>query len=534
MEGRKWLAAVLVMLLVVAGCGGDGTSPAQGGQASTKATSIGPNGGKASASDGRLIARVPEGALGEKVDIKVTEEPNAPPGHIGPAYRFEPEGQKFDAYVALEFHLDEKNIDERFPRLLVAREEGGQWVPVEMGWRRAADGIVTGLTRSFSVYGVVPAVEPPPGPCECEDAEWDACCEANGFVSNVAACECGPRNVRLWDKVICAADWTDFQSDFWKLQDCYGRVKGDRYQDLYDLGRCSGAWAECCKQAGGAGEAWASSIQEYESGKAPGCICELGCGPEPPGAQAAVFERCLGRAVKDGKALVHDNPVCAEPTGAAVSASDAGAATDGGGSSGTGGTSGSGGTGGTGGACACDVDPVCESGCGCDPDCKSTRDAGSDAGAGCTSPTDCPTGQGCKAGECCATCGCVNLSGPYTVAGTCPAAFFCTFAQSGCDLSTACASCTGTVSGDDASMTCSASGITGTCTGHWDGSTVAGSCTSMAGSCTFSLTPRSGECVLGEWGPNGCQSGGGTCPADQPAKVGCDSREDQPICCPAD
>src|SRR5262245_19894434 len=78
---RHTLNVLLSSVLLAAGCSGPGEA-------------VGPAGGTVRSADGVSIT-IPAGALLDEVPITITRVQAAPPGALGPAYHFEPEGLTF-------------------------------------------------------------------------------------------------------------------------------------------------------------------------------------------------------------------------------------------------------------------------------------------------------------------------------------------------------------------------------------------------------------------------------------------------------
>jgi len=90
-----------ILILILPACGGSGSNNSQ-------TTTIGPEGGIASSSDGRLSLVIPAGALGNSTDITITELATEQNSAVDSSGRFllEPEGLTFLAPVRVELQTN--------------------------------------------------------------------------------------------------------------------------------------------------------------------------------------------------------------------------------------------------------------------------------------------------------------------------------------------------------------------------------------------------------------------------------------------
>ena len=73
-------------------------------------TTIGPDGGKVTSSDGILSLDIPQGALSEQTDISVQPISNEAPLGVGLGYRLTPEGTAFSVPITLTFHYTDEML----------------------------------------------------------------------------------------------------------------------------------------------------------------------------------------------------------------------------------------------------------------------------------------------------------------------------------------------------------------------------------------------------------------------------------------
>jgi hypothetical protein len=79
---------------------------------------IGPEGGSLNSSDGKLVLRIPAGALSSVTQISILPVTNNAPGGRGNAYRFGPEGTKLNEPATLTFHYTDNDVSGSLPMFL--------------------------------------------------------------------------------------------------------------------------------------------------------------------------------------------------------------------------------------------------------------------------------------------------------------------------------------------------------------------------------------------------------------------------------
>lgn len=152
----RWM--VLLPALLLAGCGSD-DGPVNPADPPRDPAVVGPAGGSFSSTDGRVEVAVPAGAVSSDIRLSVAPRQNVLASeNVGAAWEFGPSGTQFAQPVRLRLRFDRDDFEEGtdLTRLLLARLEGGTWVPRgESVSVNAATGELQGSVRSFSTWGIV-------------------------------------------------------------------------------------------------------------------------------------------------------------------------------------------------------------------------------------------------------------------------------------------------------------------------------------------------------------------------------------------
>ncbi|MBD3182309.1 hypothetical protein GF312_08455 [Candidatus Poribacteria bacterium] len=119
-------------------------------------TSIGSQGGTAFSADGNAVLEIPAGALSSKVTIVVGESSVIPHGTVGKAYKFGPEGLKFNKPVDIRFQYDPEDIPAGAADydLVLGKQSGERWSEVPNCNVDIANHKITALITGFSIYGI--------------------------------------------------------------------------------------------------------------------------------------------------------------------------------------------------------------------------------------------------------------------------------------------------------------------------------------------------------------------------------------------
>ena len=126
---------------------------------------IGIAGGQATGASGKVTVTVPAGALPTLTPITIVPVPNPPsdPGLVpGTVYDFGPDGTQFTQAVTLRIKYDPTLLGPGAnpAQFRVAKLSGTTWTPLAGSTVDVGTNIVTGLTSSFSEYGVVETPAP--------------------------------------------------------------------------------------------------------------------------------------------------------------------------------------------------------------------------------------------------------------------------------------------------------------------------------------------------------------------------------------
>lgn len=129
---------------------------------------IGGLGGSLASADGQVALEIPPGSLASGLALTIAEARNAPPGFLGKAYEFGPDGTTFLAPVTVAF-----NYDPSHPAAArIASASGGRWVPEAVV---AADRSLHAFTTHLSTWALVPAASG----SSCTD-DFHYCCGIAG------------------------------------------------------------------------------------------------------------------------------------------------------------------------------------------------------------------------------------------------------------------------------------------------------------------------------------------------------------------
>jgi len=186
-SGRALLPAVLVLTLVLSGCGGsDGGGESGGAVATTPAATtpaattpastanvykaapvgtptgtpvtnqIGPAGGSVTSSDGRLTLDIPTGALAAPTDVTIQPITDTTPGGgIGSGYRLEPDGLTSPVPITLTFHVSEAEALALGSILVVTQHADGFWYAKAGVVRDPVSRALSVTTTHFSDWAVL-------------------------------------------------------------------------------------------------------------------------------------------------------------------------------------------------------------------------------------------------------------------------------------------------------------------------------------------------------------------------------------------
>jgi Cys-rich repeat protein len=167
---------------------------------------IGPEGGTISTENNEAMLEVPEGALDRTVTIEIVEAAGVPPGNVGKAFDFKPDGLKFLKPVTITIAYKPGDVPSGFSEvfLRLGTVAGGKWEALVVSSVDTAAKRVTGETDHFTPYGVVNTQECRsdadcvPGMMLCVNGKCAECtkdedCGA-GKVCRLNVCEALPRN----------------------------------------------------------------------------------------------------------------------------------------------------------------------------------------------------------------------------------------------------------------------------------------------------------------------------------------------------
>lgn len=121
-------------------------------------TSVGPGGGTVTSSDQEVQIVIPPGALSQETIITIQEAFIPPPGHIGKAYEFGPQGLTFELPVTISITYDEASLPAGLNEVslrLGTVLNGARWCELLGTTIDTVANTVTGTTHSFSTYGLV-------------------------------------------------------------------------------------------------------------------------------------------------------------------------------------------------------------------------------------------------------------------------------------------------------------------------------------------------------------------------------------------
>ena len=162
---RGLSALLFVLLLSPAACDGEGETLTRSGDPSGVASrTVGPEGGVVKSAHAQV--EVPAGALEEAVEIEVRARDDAPPGAVGTAYEFGPDGLQFAAPVTIRVEVNVSDLPDgiAITELRLARWTEGAWIALEDSGAEEAEAQVWGGTDHFSTYAAwLPCLAE--GPC---------------------------------------------------------------------------------------------------------------------------------------------------------------------------------------------------------------------------------------------------------------------------------------------------------------------------------------------------------------------------------
>ncbi len=147
------------------------------GDATSASALVGPAGGQVTC--GRLTLVVPPGALERPTSVDIAVVDDAPWGHVGPAYRLDPDGLTFLEPAMLMIGYDALILPPgvREERLRLATAVDGRWSWLEGAINEATGRRVAVPLEHFSTYGLVPEAQESSG----RGRSW----AANGVVAEV-------------------------------------------------------------------------------------------------------------------------------------------------------------------------------------------------------------------------------------------------------------------------------------------------------------------------------------------------------------
>ncbi|MBI5526204.1 MAG: hypothetical protein HY897_07700 [Deltaproteobacteria bacterium] len=167
---------------------------------------IGPEGGTVSTENNEAMLEVPEGALDRTVTIEIVEAAGVPPGNVGKAFDFKPDGLKFLKPVTITISYKAGDVPSGSPEsfLRLGTVSGGKWEALTVSSVDTAARHVTGETDHFTPYGVVSTQECRsdsdcvPGMMLCINGKCVECTKdedcAAGKVCRSNLCESVPKN----------------------------------------------------------------------------------------------------------------------------------------------------------------------------------------------------------------------------------------------------------------------------------------------------------------------------------------------------
>ncbi|MBI5524907.1 MAG: hypothetical protein HY897_01090 [Deltaproteobacteria bacterium] len=120
-------------------------------------TEVGSEGGTV-VSEGKAVSiEIPAGALDESVNIEIHENASAPEGHIGPAWEFLPDGQKFlkPITIAVTYSSTDLPSDVDESDLRLATVVDSTWTRLDGSEVDTSANTVTATTDHFSTYGLI-------------------------------------------------------------------------------------------------------------------------------------------------------------------------------------------------------------------------------------------------------------------------------------------------------------------------------------------------------------------------------------------
>ena len=116
---------------------------------------IGPEGGVVVSDDGRLTLDIPEGALGDPVEITIEEVDDLPEDALGPAYRVEPVGTVFEGPVQVVYNFGARGMEVDSSDVALVVERGSEWTVMPDRRVYGEEGLVSASALYLSTFCVV-------------------------------------------------------------------------------------------------------------------------------------------------------------------------------------------------------------------------------------------------------------------------------------------------------------------------------------------------------------------------------------------
>lgn len=154
-EKKRYFTTSLCIALCISflsGCGDDDEDEI----INPKNTVISSQGGMALSADGNVTVEIPAGAVSSDTTIIVGESASMPPGTVGKAYQFGPEGFKFQKPVTIFLKYNPDNVPPGAAddELALGRESSGKWEKVSGCAVDPSEYSVSGSVMGFSSYGI--------------------------------------------------------------------------------------------------------------------------------------------------------------------------------------------------------------------------------------------------------------------------------------------------------------------------------------------------------------------------------------------
>jgi hypothetical protein len=127
------LSLLATFAAIPSGCNGGGGLVDDGSDEVTQ--TIGPDGGVLESADGNLRISFPPGAVTEDTLFRIARDFNAPPGHIGNAYRVAPQLSLF-VPAELTYAYGSTALGRPPEQVIIGANRDGAWVPLDLVERR--------------------------------------------------------------------------------------------------------------------------------------------------------------------------------------------------------------------------------------------------------------------------------------------------------------------------------------------------------------------------------------------------------------